>query len=270
MKKLITLTLFMFLTSATFAQFYIRGNVGYNFVAGAQRIGTDEIEQNDNGYSRTEKGVYGSYGSGISIQAAVGGSISGALGYDVAFGYLVGKKYSEMYSYTTNGTLQSSNENEAYSRSFQFAPSLSFTAGTGHVQPYTRFGPVVAVTSMNVKTTDYNIYYGYEIVDEYKMKANLSIGFTCALGVSYELSDKLHLFSEANFISLTYAPKERELTGYTVDGEDRMDDVEPSMRKVKYKDKITYTGEDWSPIQPREKFTMGSIGIQVGVKFVLN
>ncbi|MBX2966971.1 MAG: hypothetical protein KF845_12570 [Cyclobacteriaceae bacterium] len=275
MKKLLSVAAFMLMLQPVFAQFYVRSSIGYNLPANSQLIGESSslpYESSTTSY----KGVYGSYGSGFSIQAAVGGSISGTLGYDIELGYLLGRKYTleEFYEGYTDPDDYLATVDQS-SQSFQVAPSLTFIAGIGKVQPYTRIGPVLALTSMRSeimkKYNSYDYQTGQEIpyheAEEFKFNTGFSFGFKGVVGVNYELSEMLYIFSEISFISLSYSPKERELVSYTVNGEDALDTVDPEYRKIEYKKEYEAHYYDNQPI--REKKSMGSIGLHVGVKYVL-
>lgn len=280
MKKIVCIAVLMLSTGSVFAQLYLRGNIGYNLPANSQLIGVSEAYHAAED-SRTFKGVYGSFGSGFSIHAAVGGSISGTLGYDVEIGYLLGKRYTVDTLYeATNDIFNELTSYEQYTRSFQITPSLTFTSGTGSIQPYARIGPVLSLTYMRGETThDYTDYYEagtFDVVHEvyeHKLDATLSLGFKGTAGVSYELNDKLQLFSEITFISLSYSPKKEkiELVEYTFEmfgtEHDREDiPADQKSREIEYKKEVH---ENEPNVKLQEKFSMGNFGFQVGVKYLL-
>ena len=269
MKKILCVAVLVLSTGSAFAQLYVRGNIGYSLPAGSQVIGTD-YNQAYNGqagvYESTSERVYGSFGSGLSFNLGVGASINGSLGYDVEVGYLVGKKYSAKQSYTDNfGTYVY--DTKIYSSSFQIAPSLTFTGGSGNIQPYTRVGPVLAFTKLKREYFESDSYNDVEFTYEYELTGGMSIGFKGVVGVNFNADKKLQFFGELNFISMATAPKESKITAHTVNGENALSSIPKEDRTTKLKDKID--SDDQSNIDLREKYSMGSIGIQVGVKYVL-
>jgi hypothetical protein len=267
MKKILYTAALLLTASSTFAQLHIRGSIGYNLPINSQLIGTESTVRSDpdQGFVAKAEGIYGSYGSGLSFQGAVGGSISDILGYDVEIGFLVGKKY------TVRSSSESINdeyeESKSYSRSFQFAPAVVLTSGSGTIQPYTRVGPVLGFTTLRDERSEYDSYFDEEVVTEYKYTGGISIGFKGVVGANFNTDKNLQFFAELSFISMSYAPKEGELTKYTVDGEDALSSIDKEDRKIKFKKEIS--SNDDGNVDIQQKYSMGSIGLQVGVKYVL-
>jgi hypothetical protein len=268
MKKILCVAMLLTSISTAFAQLYVRGNIGYNLPANGQAMGSDsrQVYNSQTGVTkRSDEVVNGSYGSGLSFHAGVGASINGTLGYDVELGYLVGKKYSTQYYYST-GSYVDQSENETSSSSFQIAPSLTFTAGAGSFQPYTRVGPVIAISKLKSEESASNTYTGINETQEYEYTGGVSLGFKGVLGVLLNTDKKLQFFGELSFVSMSYAPKERELTAYTVNGDDALSSVPKEQRTIDLKDKIT---QDDTNSELREKYSLGSLGVQVGARFML-
>jgi hypothetical protein len=245
-----------------FAQVYIRANVGYNLPMSSELLGTND---HYDGSTETRKGVYGSFGSGFSGNVAFGGSLgNGMLGYDLEVGYLTSKKYKSSDSYAFQD-YEGKTEFTSKAQSIQFTPSLSFTAGTGKFQPFARMGPVLAITTLKQDQdgsgTDQTSYHY-----TYKYTGGLSLGFKGALGVNYSLNDNLQLFTEMNFISMSYSARKREITEYTEDGEDRLDDIDEDDRTIDIEKEVEGEGEGGFP-PTRDSVSMGSVGLQFGVRF---
>lgn len=269
MKKILCMLVLGLSAGSALAQLYVRGNIGYNLPANGQQIGSDykSVYDPQNGVTNTKsEAVYGSFGSGLSFQLAVGGAINGSFGYDVEAGYLNGKKYSVNQHYS-NGSDIENQETSTKSQSFQLAPSLTFTAGTGSIQPYTRIGPVIGFTKLKYEDFESDTYNGTKEKTEYEYTGGISVGFKGVLGVVFNADKKVQFFGEVNFLSMSYAPKEGEITAYTFNGDDALNSIPKEQRKIKFKDEVK-SGDD-ANIQLRDKYSMGSIGIQVGVKYLL-
>lgn len=268
MKKIILSLALLCSALSAFSQLYIRLDAGYGLPINGEHIGTQtnvKYDINNGGYTGKVEGVYGSFGSGMSFHLAAGATINGVLGYDVEVGYLLGKKYSTKSS-LFDGTYTEKNETEMFSRSFQIAPSLSFTAGTGNIQPYTRIGPVIGINKLKNEDTQSDDYNNLKEVREFEYTGGISVGLKGVVGVSFKAGDKINVFGEVSFVSMSYTPKERELTSYTVNGDDALDSVPKENRKVDFKKEVDY-GDSNSSVQ--NKFSMGSMGIQVGIKYML-
>lgn len=268
MKKIVLSTVLLCSVIAAYSQLYVRLDVGYGLPVNGEQIGTETNEKYDfnvGAYTGKTGGVYGSFGSGLSFHVAAGATINGVLGYDVELGYLLGKKYS-LKSSSFDGTYTETNETELSSRSFQIAPSLTFTAGTGNIHPYTRIGPVIGINTIRNEEKQFDDYNNLKEVREYELTGGVSIGLKGVLGVSFNAGKKISIFGEASFVSMSYTPKEGELTGYTVNGDDALDSVPKENRKVKFKKEVDYTDTN-SNVQ--EKYSLGSLGLQIGVKYLL-
>lgn len=268
MKKIMCIIAFFLSAEMTFAQLYLRANIGYNLPVNSQslesnyrRVYDDQTGQ----YVTSEEAVDGSFGSGMSINLGVGAAIKGSLGYDVELSYLMGKEYSSEYYYSS-GTYIEQTKSTMSSNSFQIAPTLTFVAGTGSIQPYTRMGPVIGITKLKSEVTNTDTYSGVDESYEYEYTGGVNLGFKGVLGVTFNGDRKLQFFGEASFISMAAAPKDGKITSFTVDGEDALDTLPKEQKSFELKDEVT---NDEPYTQLRQKFSMGSIGIQVGVKYML-
>lgn len=265
MKRILVSMFMLLLVSTTFAQVYVRVNVGYNLPMNSALLMVDD-DYNSSSGTWNLSGVYGSYGSGFSAHAAFGGGFgNGVLGYDIEAGYLVGKKYEVVNSYAYSNNNLSETTNTGYARSIQFAPALTFTAGTGDLHPFARLGPVIGVTSITKreewKATGEPLY-----VQEYKYSGGVAFGFKGVVGVAYSLSAVVDLFAEVDFISMSYTATKRKLEELSVDGEDQKDQIPQDRLEEDLEKDYEIGGEEYFP-PVREPAPMGSIGLQFGVKF---
>lgn len=128
-------------------------------------------------------------------------------------------------------------------------------------------GPVIGITKLKAEESNFDTYSGIDESLEYEYTGGINLGFKGVLGVTFNADKKFQFFGEASFISMSAAPKEQELTAFTSDGEDVLDTVPKEQRTVEFKDKID--SNDTGNVALRQKFSMGSIGFQVGVKYLL-
>jgi hypothetical protein len=268
MKKLSLSLLSLLLATSAFAQFYIRASVGYNLPAASEQIGTDESSTYNvtDGYSTTRKGVYGSFGSGFVARLGVGGTLKSMLGYDVDFGYLKGKAY-DVNDFDDNGSYTTRYTTTYESSSIQISPALTFTTGAGNFQPFARLGPTIAISKVTRKEDSYEDYYDYTTAREYEFTGGLNIGLKGVLGCSYQLSEKMQLYVEADFVSLAYSPKKRTITRYDQNGIDNLPQMDPKLVEVEFEKEQTVTTE-YGNTEVRPTFPMSSIGFQGGIKFI--
>jgi hypothetical protein len=266
MKRIVVSMLLLLIMNVAFAQMYVRVNLGYNVPMNSGLLNIDTDYNGSNG-QYTVTGVYGSYGSGFSAHAAFGGGFgSGILGYDIEAGYLMGKKY-EVINHTVSGNYVSDWTYTKQSKSIQFAPAITFTAGTGSFHPFARLGPVIGITSIKDRT-EWDASNSPHSVEEYKYSGGIAFGFKGVVGVAYTLNDLMDLYAEIDFISMSYTAKKRKLEEFSEDGEDRMEDVPEERREEDLEKEYELGGEEYTP-PVREPLPMGSLGIQLGLKIKL-
>jgi hypothetical protein len=243
-------------------QVHVRLNVGYNLPMNSDLIAL-EFRATEN--SQKVEAVYGSYGSGFSGHVAFGGFFkNGALGSDLELGYLAGKKITSASTYDAGGYEQET-KTAHNSQSFQFVPSLTFSAGTGSIQPFARMGPVIALTTLYQKTNSANNQDESYSLD-YKYSGNIAVGLKGVVGAAYSLNDNLQLYIEMDFISMAYSPKKRTITKYTENGQDQIDQIDSEDIEVDLEEEETLEEEEGVPPM-KQPHSMGSLGLQFGVKF---
>jgi hypothetical protein len=269
MKKILLSVLSLLLVTSSFSQIYVRVSAGYNLPAASEQLGVSEHSTYDpvDGYKNSAKGVYGSFGSGFVAHLAFGGAIKGGiLGYDVDFGYLKGKAY-DITEVDQSGSYVSENTASFNATSIQISPALTFTTGTGSFQPFARFGPTIAISKLMREETYYQSYYNSTTIWEYEYTGGLNIGLKGVVGCSYQLSDKMQVYVEADFVSLAYAPKKRTITRYEQNGVDGLGQIDPKLVEVEFEKEDSNTGEYGVP-EVRPTFPMSSLGFQGGIKFI--
>jgi hypothetical protein len=252
---------------------YVRLNVGYGMPVGSQQLGTNfYYNGTDQGSTVSLEGEYGSYGSGVYLNAAYGLNLNGILGLDFEVGYQMGKEYKYGYYDTYEGSDYSEYYSLIFARKVSgltFAPSITFTSNEGTVAPYTRIGPVFGMFKANhtIEMNDaefedgINIYSSKMVIDvEYT--GGISIGVKGTLGVLFNPSGKIQFFTEASFVNMHYSPQEGKIIRAIQDGEDISDDIPSEFKQFKFKDKMS--DEDFS-----EGYEAG-VGNQLKLRMPLN
>jgi hypothetical protein len=275
------------LSIGAFAQgSYVRFNVGYGIPMGSQPLGSNYSStynfDNDN-YTETEKANNGSYGSGVYVNAGYGMTLKGILGLDFEIGYLIGNE-NDAFSYSDTFTGTGYTERESYKQNrkttgFSIAPAITFTAQEGKIVPYTRFGPVIGMYKMKAAWS--GEYYENDAGDifteniklEEEYTGGISVGFKGSVGVIFNPASKFQIFSEVNFVSMSFTPKKGKITKYAENGVDYTDDIPSEYKTFDFKDKVTDPeSELFFPIGDRvtEKHSLGSLALQVGIRYKLN
>jgi hypothetical protein len=287
MKKLLFSTiLILTLSFQSYSQgIYLRAGDGYGLPIATSSLGekilrTSVSDANGTVYTNSLQVVKGSFGAGMNFNFAVGYKFNENFIIEINTQYLLGKKYTESdnYSNTSTGNTYVDNDNIVSSaKAFLLNPAFVFSAGFGKAAPYGRFGIVLG----SPKVTGVESYYydgdGISTRDrKWEYTKGLSIGFQGAIGMNWELSEKLDIFTELNYLSMTYYPGEynlvQDISQY--DNNPPSDNL-PNMyiwnKKTIYRKKFDPTTANIDMAQPQtalqESFPFSAISAQVGIRF---
>ncbi len=97
------------------------------------------------------------------------------------------------------------------------------------------------------------------------------MGLNAAAGVSFAASDALSFYGELNFVNMNYAPTESEIVKKTVDGDDKLSEMDTREIETEYVDSYTTDpsdppDEDQPSKSLKQAYPFGSFGLDVGVK----
>lgn len=238
----------------TAQEFYVKLGAGYALPTGSQNlfeVTTISSTTVDNNVviNSTLKSIKGSYGSGTYINASGGYKFSSFIGIDLNLGYQFGEKYSGE-STSKISTNESSISQTQYARGFYISPALLFMIGSEDVHPYALVGFTIGTVKLTSQThgitTTSNGENTYGI--EQETKGELSFGFRGGLGVDYPVNQQFSIYVEGIFSSLSYYPKSTDYTSAHIDDEDILEDLPVNTKKIIYKDNVTTTTIDGTPI----------------------
>lgn len=158
--------------------------------------------------------VRDSYGKGVHAGLAVGYMFNKHIGAELGISYLFGDdiEYRSEYKDVKTTVDFSSKINM-----LQINPSVVFTTGSEVVSPYARLGVLIG-TSAKVSTKAESSTDNYSFEDE--LRKGIALGGSAALGINYNLSNKVSLFAEAEYRGMSYTPDEREVTRIVDQGKD--------------------------------------------------
>jgi hypothetical protein len=288
-KRSVFLFLLLMLSFSAMSQsIYLRAGTGYGMPLASSSIGEkltriDQSTSTGTTYSTNTKVVKASYGTGLDFNIALGYKLNQNFIIDLNFIYLLGSKYETGNTYSYNAGTNSYMDNDVTttsSRGFLINPSIIFSAGFGKAAPYARFGIVTgAPTLTKLRETYYNGDGVDSTILEGEYKKGLALGFQGAVGMNWKLSEKLDLFTELNFVGMTYYPGEYNVTknnrGY---GNFKVDTVVDDLPNMTVSQKSTVfvkeydpTNVNSDPTKPttalRESKAFSSLSIQIGVRF---
>lgn len=286
MKNLLTtmLLLILFSGAVTAQSIYLRAGTGYGLPIATSAIGEKylhTVEENGTGTvdSYATESVTASYGSGTNFNFALGYKFNENFIFDLSTQYLIGKKFktSDNYSYTSAGYSYVDNDEVTTSaRALFLNPSFIFSAGFGKAAPYGRFGVVIGSPKVSGKET---YYYNGDGVDSTQTKwensKGISFGFQGAIGMNWKLTEKLDIYTEINYISMSYYAGEYNLTEdkNLENGVDNLPNRTLSEKQTIYKKKFDPSKENIDTTKPRialrESTPFSSISCQVGIRLAL-
>jgi hypothetical protein len=282
--------LLMLVLSATLAhaQVYFRTGGGYALPMATETIGENHhsgsvIESAASGDNSSEQ-VKGSYGAGVNFGVGGGYRFGKYFGVDLDIRYLAGNsiKTEEAYTeYTSPGVIARRQvlANTYRSSALFITPSFVLMAGSGSKEPYARFGAVIGRPKIKHEYTDAS-YTGENLNTPYHRNGSSkgeysgpSFGFQSAIGMNWTLSDKFNLYTELNFTSMTWYPKEFNLTEVIdTEGYNIINQMSLYNKKTEFRKKIDLSNEP-SQTQPmqaiNESKPFSSVSFQVGVSYLL-
>jgi hypothetical protein len=260
---------------------YFRAGGGYALpmasdVIGTTRLQTQTYDGNESTYTDNEENVTASYGAGINFTIGGGFMFNKYIGADLMVHYLKGKEYeiNQIYRYISddyNGSDQ--DVIKTSSQAIFIAPSLIITPGVGSKVPYAKFGVIIGSPKIKGERYEYYDLDGtYERTRKWEYKKGTALGFQGAVGMNWMLSNNFDVFTEINFISMTYYPAESELTEDISNGTDLLPSLTTSQKKVEYKKTIDNQAQQ-DPDKPsqalREGTPFSSLSLQIGVRYLL-
>ncbi|MDX2415011.1 MAG: outer membrane beta-barrel protein [Bacteroidales bacterium] len=281
MKKFIALSLFLVSFAGILAaqEIYIRAGSGYNFPVATSVIGENYNYNwvydgiSDIGITSRES-VSASYGAGTNFSFAIGYKFNENFILDLNIQYLRGRKYETSNNYYEDyyGEIDIDNEkNTSYSRGIFFQPGITFSVGWGKMAPYAKIG-IIAGSPKVLEEEEYYVDDG-AINEDYiswEYTGGLALGYQTAVGVNWNIMDKFEIFSELDFVSMSYYAKKGRMTKNIQDGSDILNQMDVYSTQINY-EKETDNSTPYDPgeaqIMIRESRPFSFISSQVGIRF---
>ncbi|TDQ25628.1 outer membrane beta-barrel protein [Tenacibaculum caenipelagi] len=274
-KSILTLAMILAAMSVS-AQFYVSASGGYSISSAGVRFGTETT-------ATKVKNTYGSYGEGMHTQLRSGYFFNDTFGVEVGLGYLNG---ADQTSLLVDLPAQAQYINiEARGKAYGASASLVYKF-TNNI--YGRFGALIKVGGKTESDGKINIalsqteMLNVDYTQDYK--GRLPLGFIGAVGYKYDLSDKVSLFAELEYMGVSVTRDSSEITEFSanVNGQARsIDDVRaifashPSYsnlaavfnKNIEYVDELPLGANPAGDKQLSQKVPYSSFGINIGATF---
>jgi len=283
MKKLILLMLLVIAGKAVLAQgIYFKAGGGYAIPVAGQVIGEMETESDDfntGDYKHNTESVNASFGAGTNFLVGGGFMFSEFIGAELNVQYTMGKKfetgYKYRYIYSSTTDYRDEEVMESFSNTIFINPSIVVTPGAGTKVPYGRFGIVAASTNLKTERSVYSEGDGiYQESEKWEYTGGMGFGFQGAVGMNWMIHDKIDIFTEVNFVSMTYYAQEGKMVERKQNGVNTLPDVMTYYKEVEFKKELDLTDGQIDYDKPRqalrESAAFSSLSFQVGIIFLLN
>lgn len=214
-------------TKTVAQEFYVRGGGGYSMESGrtefnsADPNGLTMIQQskditiNPDG-SANVKSLNGTLGSGYKANLTFGYMFNPYIGAEIGFNYFTGDE--KTIGKLTSPLMQS--EAKAHLQGLDVMPALYLTPAFAKLNPYARIGVLIpTVGKLYIDSNAYAPDAGGPGVDvnvraRTEVEAKFSLGYAGALGVTYPIGTRLHVFGEVEFKNLSIKSKSAEIKEY--------------------------------------------------------
>ncbi|WP_440121537.1 outer membrane beta-barrel protein [Tenacibaculum sp. Ill] len=276
MKKSFLMLAMILATASASAQFYVSAAGGYSISSAGVRFGTETT-------TAGVENTYGSYGEGMHTQLRGGYFFNDTFGVEVGLGYLNG---ADQTSVLVDLPAQAQYINiEARGKAYGASASLVYKF-TNNI--YGRFGALIKVGGRTESDGKINIalsqteMLNVDYTQDYK--GRLPLGFIGAVGYKYDLSDKVSLFAELEYMGVSVTRDSSEIVDFSanVNGQARSIDqvraifenhpsysnLAPVFNKnVEYVDELPLGANPAGEKQLSQKVPYSSFGINIGATF---
>lgn len=227
----------------------------------------------------TAKLVKINLGQGVNFGVAFGYMFNDHFGAELGLGYLLGSKnkYTQEYSneFDPDNVTKASIGGEMYANQFRITPMLVVSTDFKDFVPYAKFGVVIGVgTKIYESYSDKKYFSADNIEQKFESSGGIAFGVSAVLGAVYQFNKKTGIFLELASTTMSYAPKERTLTAYTINGDDMLQPVKfpTSAKLTEYVDEISMS--DVEPADPTQstlklklKYPFSTFAINLGLRF---
>ncbi|MGD0712158.1 MAG: hypothetical protein ABR968_13375 [Bacteroidales bacterium] len=288
MKSKIILLLFCSIISTNCLlgqKFYFKADFGYglglhgsDFVTSSR---TYNITLDTTTYYDTYHYKKISFGTGICPSISLGYEISKYFSLEMNIIYFKEASkvistdidYNIVYGYSSSATYQCTFTD----RAVYLIPNLILSPNLETINPYFKLGIVFGKGSMRTDNDDvlYNAFSGSSNpfnhgINEWISYGGISFGFKSTVGLEIYFTDKLKLFGELSYNSISYTPLKAKIKKCTLNGVDQLPSMTVSEKEIVFVDEYsTNTTSDPNNPSPKLKtsYNLNALSLSIGVKY---
>lgn len=244
---------------------YIIFKTTYAFPGNPQKINEATVLVQDKEYT---KGIYGSYGRGLSLSLGVGKMINPTFGFELNAEVLLGRKVKTSYSDDMDSITGSLSDKV---RGLIFKPVIVIRNSGDLLSVYTKLGLAISTTTDRLGEADLRFVLagqGDQILFESKETAKAKVGFTACFGLAFRVSESVSVFTEVNGQMLSLPITKGHYTKYIENGVNKLPSMKRNERSWEYK-KAGFFDETSADNKPDQRLydpaNFSYIGIGVGI-----
>lgn len=271
-KGFLTLALNMLLFVAIGQSRYISISGGYGLgIPGNE--GVEVVEYLDGKTTETLK--YLNFGGGLNIDIAYGAPIGKTLHFELSAGY-----QSNMGVTTKNSYFREEFNNAGhyilvedvsirniYASSFRFAPGFRFIAGEGDLRGFAKVAPQIVVAQVRGEYEFTSSTVEFRSKDEYSRE--VSVGFLGALGVEFDISERIVGFTCINASLGYYSPDSWELVEYEYVGSNSSNGSPYPYHEIYFEEEIEVSDTSGTRKMLKSRMDYSSIALNIGIRILL-
>lgn len=214
-------------------------------------------------------------GKGLNFGVSFGYMFNDHFGAELGIGYFLGSKNTFEQSFTDSLGNNTSFKGEMSANQIRFNPMLVVSSDFKDFMPYAKFGLVIGVGTKITEKYDDVLTPGTIIAQEFTSKGGLSLGANAVLGALYQFNKKTGIFLEMQVTAMAYSPKERELTAYTINGNNELaaDKFPRRARVTEYVKEVTTSSSEpdndptLSTLATKIKYPFSTFALNLGLRF---
>lgn len=280
-------------TTASAQEFYIRGGGGYSIENASTEFNnadpngltmirqSTDVTVNPDGSTRI-KSLNGTLGSGWKGNVTFGYMFNPYIGVEMGFNYFTSdnKTIGKLTSPVMNS------EAVAHLEGLDVMPAIYLTPNFTGINPYARVGMLIPVAGhLEIDSRAQAVNGGGPGTDIFvnartEVESKFSLGFAGAIGITYPIGPKLHLFGEVEIKSLSIKSKSAEIKEYTTNAVNggqvipvpgqQLADLPVYEKKFIFEDSYTESADpdENSPRRiPTQYVNASGLGFNIGVRY---
>ncbi|MEI8084832.1 MAG: outer membrane beta-barrel protein [Paludibacter sp.] len=264
---LVTVTLFVCANHLLAQNLYVSISGGGAFSTSTQNVPNFSNNTSTN-FTSSQEQIHLSLGQGSNYGGSVGYMFNKNIGAELGLSFLIGAN-----TYSQGSAVGGTSSSNYSANMTRFTPTIVIASGMDNINPYAKFGIIfgsgdVYYSGKETKGTDVFLY-------DVKMNGGDAVGISSCIGAQYKLNKQAVLYAEITTVNLSYAPTKGIFTTATYNGADVLPSMTTKNKEINFVESVKTTSSSTATpdSQPTSsliiKYPFGSVGINLGLKYIL-